>query len=207
VFITSSVWEQTLSGATEPREEHRRTRCLVYLETDPGGAQVRYADGDPLVTQVLDAHRVHFTYAANIGEPDCLLPTAGLRWHPTRPPVLLDQYSFPTAPRTANNNRISQTFFKNDLLFTFDANNGIMVFRTTTDTTPDAVELTDFKKSSNGNFQFAYSNSAGWPYRVFGSSNLVNWQFAGWATQAWPGLFQFTDALTNRSRFYQLQWP
>ncbi|HTJ09149.1 MAG TPA: hypothetical protein VL393_05615 [Candidatus Binataceae bacterium] len=81
-----------LCGATEPREEHRRTRCLVYLETDPGAAQVRYADGEPLVTQIIDAHRVHFTYAANIGEPDCLLPTTGLRWHPTRPPVLLGEW-------------------------------------------------------------------------------------------------------------------
>src|SRR5262249_8063874 len=107
-------------------------------------------------------------------------------------PVLVNQYSFPTSPRTANNNRISQTFFKNDLLFTLDANNGLMVFRTTADTTPGAVELTELRKFGNGSFQFAYSNSAGWPYRVFGSSNLVNWQFAGAATQAWPGLFHFT---------------
>src|SRR5262249_48568095 len=54
-------------------------------------------------------------------------------------PVLVQQYSFPASPRNANNNRISQTFFKNDLLFTLDANNGIMVFRTVADTTPDAV--------------------------------------------------------------------
>src|SRR5262249_50458900 len=56
-------------------------------------------------------------------------------------PVLVDQYSFPTSPHNGNNNRISQTFFKNDLLFTLDGNNGIMVFRTIADSTPQKVEL------------------------------------------------------------------
>jgi hypothetical protein len=81
-----------LCGATHPREEHRRARCLVYIETDPGVYQVRYAQGDDSARRMLDAHRVHFTYAANIGQPDCLLPTAGLRWYPTRPPVLLGEW-------------------------------------------------------------------------------------------------------------------
>jgi hypothetical protein len=81
-----------LCGATHPREEHRRARCLVYLETDPGVYQVRYAQGDDSARRMLEAHRMHFTYAANIGERDCVLQTAGLRWYPTRPPVLLDQW-------------------------------------------------------------------------------------------------------------------
>ena len=122
-------------------------------------------------------------------------------------PVLVDQYAFATSPRNGNNNRISQTFFKNDLLFTIDGNNGIMVFRTVADSTPEKIELADFRKAGNAGFQFSYSNSAGWPYRIFSSSNLVNWQFVGAATQAWPGLFRFTDAATNGSRFYQLRWP
>ena len=32
-----------LCGATEPREEHERSRCLVYLETDPGVLQLELA--------------------------------------------------------------------------------------------------------------------------------------------------------------------
>jgi hypothetical protein len=47
-----------LCGATWPRDEHRRTRCLVYLETDPGVYQVRYAQGDESARGMLDAHRV-----------------------------------------------------------------------------------------------------------------------------------------------------
>jgi hypothetical protein len=81
-----------LCGATAPRDEHRASRCLVYLETDPGVMQVRYANGDPVAKQMIDSYRMHFTYAANIGQPDCALPTLGLRWYPTRPPVLLDEW-------------------------------------------------------------------------------------------------------------------
>lgn len=81
-----------LCGVTLPREEHRRTRCLVYLETDPGSFQVYYTRREAEATQVAQAHNIFFTYAANIGQPDCLLPTGGLHWHTTRPPVLLDQW-------------------------------------------------------------------------------------------------------------------
>lgn len=52
-------------------------------------------DMDPLFTQVgrfggdkLSRHQVHFTYGANIGRPGCSVPTCGLLWHPTVPPVV-----------------------------------------------------------------------------------------------------------------------
>jgi Glycosyl transferases group 1 len=81
-----------LCGATGPREEHRALRCMVYLQTDPGIFQVNLAAGDPVSVKVASAHKIFFTYAANLGAPDCVLPAAGLQWHPTRPPVLLDQW-------------------------------------------------------------------------------------------------------------------
>jgi hypothetical protein len=81
-----------LCGATRPREEHRALGCLVYLETDPGYFQVRLAAGDPEAAEIASAHSLFFSYGCNLGAPDCALPTAGLRWHPTRPPVLLDQW-------------------------------------------------------------------------------------------------------------------
>ncbi len=81
-----------LCGATRPREEHRALRCLVYLQTDPGVFQVSLATGDPESAKAASAHKIFFTYAGNLGAPDCVLPTAGLQWRPTRPPVLLDQW-------------------------------------------------------------------------------------------------------------------
>jgi hypothetical protein len=80
-----------LCAAISPKDELLRNRCLVYLETDPGDTAVT----DP---EFLAAHRVHFTYGYNIGAPDCVLPVAGIQWHRTRPPVLLNQWLPETAP-------------------------------------------------------------------------------------------------------------
>lgn len=81
-----------LCGATEAREEHVGSRCLVYLETDPGGLQAGLLGRDPQWVATVSAHKVFFTYGYNIGADDCRIPACGLKWHPTRPPVLLDQW-------------------------------------------------------------------------------------------------------------------
>ena len=54
-------------------------------------------------------------------------------------PVLAAQYNFPTTPPNGNPNKISQTFFKDDLLFSIDANNGLMVFRVINASLPQIV--------------------------------------------------------------------
>jgi hypothetical protein len=87
-----------LCAATNPREEHRRTRCLVYLQTDPGLTQVELARELPAVVDSVRAHKVFFSYAMNIDAPDCRLPAGGVNWHPTRPPVLIDEWLGRTAP-------------------------------------------------------------------------------------------------------------
>jgi len=82
-----------LCGALDPREEHANSRCLVYQGTDPGQFQVDLQQGKPKAVRCAAAHKVFFTYAYNLGSADCLLPTAGLAWRPTRPPVLLDYWA------------------------------------------------------------------------------------------------------------------
>jgi hypothetical protein len=91
-----------LCGAIEPREEHQQNRCLVYLETDPGVVQLEVTRKIPTAVRFTKAHKLLFTYCYNIGAADCLLPTAGLDWHVTRPPVSLDEWRpgvGPTMPR------------------------------------------------------------------------------------------------------------
>lgn len=90
-----------LCAATHPREEHLHARRLIYLETDPGFFQARYAARDPEMMRLAEAHDLLFTYAANIGQSDCTLPTGGLDWHTTRPPVLLDEWPEQAAPAPA----------------------------------------------------------------------------------------------------------
>jgi hypothetical protein len=82
-----------LCAATAPRDEHGKTRCLVFLETDPGKVQIQAAAKDPSQLNFLSPHHLFFTYGENIGASDCLLPTGGINWLKTRPPVLLDQWN------------------------------------------------------------------------------------------------------------------
>jgi hypothetical protein len=81
-----------LCGATEPREEHIQSRCLTYVETDPGAFQAGLGNEDPFWLDLAKAHRAFFTYGYNIGGDDCRIPTCGIAWHPTRPPVVLDEW-------------------------------------------------------------------------------------------------------------------
>jgi len=81
-----------LCGASNPREEHITNPCLVYLETDPGSLQIKLDRRDSEAITYAAAHKLFFTYGYNIGESDCPLPTAGVEWHRTRPPVLLGEW-------------------------------------------------------------------------------------------------------------------
>ncbi len=80
-----------LCGASDPNEDYGDAR-LLYLETDPGVLQGRLERSDPQAMRWKVSHKWFFTYGYNVGEPDCALPTAGIEWHRTRPPVLLDQW-------------------------------------------------------------------------------------------------------------------
>ena len=88
-----------LCGASNPREEHIANRCLVYLETDPGSLQVKLSRRDPEAITYAAAHKLFFTYGYNIGKSDSLLPTAGIEWHRTRPPVLIDEWHEGIGPK------------------------------------------------------------------------------------------------------------
>ncbi|MGB2710081.1 MAG: hypothetical protein WBC33_01085 [Conexibacter sp.] len=64
-------------------------RSRVFLDTDPGFAQMWRELG---LADILDGHDVHVTIGERIGEPDCALPTCGLRWVTTPQPVVLDAW-------------------------------------------------------------------------------------------------------------------
>jgi hypothetical protein len=72
--------------------EFRACRRRVFIDTDPGFTQFRLArsGAEPGGWGDVRAHDLHFTYGANIGRPECPVPTGGLAWRPTHPPVVLD---------------------------------------------------------------------------------------------------------------------
>jgi hypothetical protein len=67
-----------------------RVRRRAYVDIDPGFTQVWQAQGATGLG--LEKHTLHFTIGANIGTPDCPIPTCGFNWLKTRPPVLLGEW-------------------------------------------------------------------------------------------------------------------
>lgn len=82
-----------LSGVTVLREEHLRVPVRIYLETDPVLPQIEVAQDRQFTIDFLGAHTHHFTYGENFGAPDCGVPVERFRYHPTRPPVILDWWA------------------------------------------------------------------------------------------------------------------
>jgi hypothetical protein len=74
-------------------------RRKVYIDVDPGFTQIWHVD--PATPFHLYPHDFYFTIGENIGQPGCSVPEAGLRWLPTRQPVVLDDWpvAFSDNPR------------------------------------------------------------------------------------------------------------
>jgi hypothetical protein len=70
------------------------SRRRAYIDLDPCFTQVWHASGAVSV----GGHHVHFTVGENIGTRGCDVPTNGIRWQPTRPPVVLDEWPAAVAP-------------------------------------------------------------------------------------------------------------
>jgi hypothetical protein len=87
-----------LCGATRPRDEHRQSGRLIYVETDPVYEQLSLDGGDVSSREFLQGHDVLFTYGENLGEPDCPVPLGGFAWRKTRPPVVLEAWDAPADP-------------------------------------------------------------------------------------------------------------
>ena len=65
-----------------------RFRRTAFVDIDPGFTQFWHEQGLAPIPE----HDVYFTIAANLGSATCPIPTCGIEWRPTRPPVVLDQW-------------------------------------------------------------------------------------------------------------------
>jgi hypothetical protein len=100
VHISASCWM---------REEYFAARRVVFIDSDPlytQGSIPAYVAGVADAgarerVEMLRRHHVFFTFAENIGAPDCLIPTDIVRWRPTRQPIVLDQFEGGSVPVTA----------------------------------------------------------------------------------------------------------
>ena len=79
-----------VTGAQELRPEHLACKRRIYVESDPFASQVKVANGDQGMIDMLAAHDTHFTFGENLGAPDCDVPIERFRWLPTRQPVAME---------------------------------------------------------------------------------------------------------------------
>jgi len=98
-----------ISASCWMREEYFAAQRVALIDSDPMYTQASLpsylagaaaADARERV-EMLKRHDVFFSFAENIGAPDCLVPTAPFRWIPTRQPVVLDCFSKASVPRQA----------------------------------------------------------------------------------------------------------
>ena len=74
----------------------RRCRRRALIDMDPVFTQLGQFGG-----ALLAEHHTHFSYGANIGRPGCGIPTAGVAWRPTAPPVVPEFWAAGPAPPDA----------------------------------------------------------------------------------------------------------
>jgi hypothetical protein len=87
-----------VSGGTLLRDEYMANRCKVLIDSDPGWNHfVNFPRWDAAPGwQESHGYRAHdhfFTYAERMGADDCLLPSLGIDWQPTRPVVSVNEWS------------------------------------------------------------------------------------------------------------------
>lgn len=87
-----------VSGCGWLRPEYLRIPKKVFLDSDPMFTQVALVSGEQDVVDRIHAHDFHFTFAENVGQPDCRVPAAGLNWIPTRQPIVLEWWKPATEP-------------------------------------------------------------------------------------------------------------
>lgn len=88
-----------ISGRFHLRSVLDAVRRRVYLDIDPGFTQIWQQQYG--VDMNLPGHDLYVTVGLNLGAEDCPLPTCGVRWHPTWPPVVLEEWATAMAPGSA----------------------------------------------------------------------------------------------------------
>lgn len=88
-----------VSCSTAVREPYLRIPTRILIDSDPMFTQIQHQNesnftgGRAAMEELFDAHTHHFTFGENFGASDCLMPSCGLEWLPTRQPICLSHWS------------------------------------------------------------------------------------------------------------------
>ncbi len=83
-----------LSGNLKSPKLLARFRRKAFVDLDPGFTQAWHRDG----AAPLGGHDTYFTVGENVGRAVCSIPSGGIEWRPTLPPVALDEWRPVDAP-------------------------------------------------------------------------------------------------------------
>ncbi|ACD84514.1 Conserved hypothetical protein [Methylacidiphilum infernorum V4] len=88
LFAKESLFLLNISGLVRSRSVLSTFKKKVYLDLDPGFTQV-WAKGYGCDMN-LEGHDLYFSIGLTLEEDDKKVPSTGLKWHPTFPPVSLE---------------------------------------------------------------------------------------------------------------------
>ena len=92
-----------VSAATTLSDDYLRIPARVMIDSDPMFTQIQFLNAEGFTPEALGmwtavrTHTHHFTFGEAIGRSGCRIPSTGVRWHPTRQPICLDQWT-PSPP-------------------------------------------------------------------------------------------------------------
>ena len=87
-----------ICGSQEFNEDILQCENLIYIESDPAVEQIKVDKGNAATLEYLQRHRSLFSFGENIGSADFPVPLHGLRWLPTRQPVVTDLWKTSAPP-------------------------------------------------------------------------------------------------------------
>jgi hypothetical protein len=91
-----------ICGTQELNDDLLVSDRILYIESDPGVEQIKIDKRVRSTVDYLRRHRALFTFGENIGTKSFPVPTHGLKWLPTRQPVVTDLWKTDRAlPRAA----------------------------------------------------------------------------------------------------------
>ena len=90
-----------ICGAQELNDDLLVSDRILYIESDPGVEQIKIDKSVKSTIEYLRRHRALFTFGENIGTNSFPVPTHGLKWLPTRQPVVTDLWRTNRSPSRA----------------------------------------------------------------------------------------------------------
>jgi hypothetical protein len=89
--LTDSDFLLNVMGYLTDEELLAQPRRRVFLDIDPGFTQMWHELG---LAEMVTGHDLYVTVGENIGREDCVIPTCGVEWITSPPPVVLDLWRF-----------------------------------------------------------------------------------------------------------------